>query len=160
MQEPVNSPEILVLGIGNAQFGDDGAGIRLAEMLAQRELPPEVKVAEAGLPGWGLPIWLEGKANVILVDAVKMGQTPGSWRRFYPKDLHILMETDSLSLHQPDLASGLALSQALDLIPENLLLYGIEPANTSPGASLSAEVNASLPEVVESIMNDIKRIRE
>jgi hydrogenase maturation protease len=160
MKDSINSLDTLVLGIGNPQFGDDGVGIRVIEILADRELPSEVKVEEAGLPGWGLPIWLEGKSNVILVDAVNMGQPPGSWRRFHPSDLHMLLETETLSLHQPDLACGLALTQALGLLPENLLLYGIEPADTSPGASLSAEVRASLPEVVESIMDDIKRIRE
>jgi hydrogenase maturation protease len=160
MQDQDHTRDILVLGIGNPQFGDDGAGIRVTEMLTERELPSEVNVKEAGLPGWGLPIWLEGKSSVILVDAVKMGQEPGTWRRFYPKDLHLLLETETLSLHQPDLACGLALSQALDLLPEDFLLYGIEPNHTSPGVPLSAEVRASLPEVVESIMDEIKRIRE
>jgi hydrogenase maturation protease len=160
MQGSSDSRETLILGIGNPQFGDDGVGIFIAEMLAKRELPRGVRVEEAGLPGWGLPNWLEGKSNVILVDAIEMGQAPGSWRRFFPNNLDILLETDTLSLHQSDLACGLALSQALDLMPEQLLIYGIQPADTSPGASLSMEVRASLPEVVKNIIDDIKRIRE
>ena len=152
--------DLLVLGIGNPLMGDDGFWNQVIELLAERDLPPNVKIEDAGLPGWGLPAWFEGWANVILVDAVQMGQSPGSWRRFRPEEVRLELETDALSLHQPDLACGLALAQALDLLPENLLLYGIEPAETRPGASLSREVRASLPEVVDSILNDVKRIRE
>ena len=151
MQASNPAPEILVLGIGNPLMGDDGAGMRVIEMLAEKGLPPNVITEAAGLPGWGLPSWFEGRSNVILVDAMHMGQAPGSWRCFRPEEIQVEMESDALSLHQPDLACGLALAQALELLPENLMLYGIEPSDITPGAALSSEVCASLPEIVESI---------
>jgi hydrogenase maturation protease len=160
MFAPAPSENLLVLGIGNPLMGDDGAGIRVVEMLAQKELPPQVKVEEAGLPGWGLPSWFEGRSNVILVDAVQMGLKPGSWRRFYPEEIQVVMEEGLLSLHQPDLACGLALSQALDLLPQNLILYGIQPAAVSAASDLSPEVQASLPDVVENILNALEKAKK
>jgi hydrogenase maturation protease len=159
-QTSARSQDSLVLGIGNSLMGDDGAGILAIEMLAGAELPSSVAVEEAGLPGWGLAAWFEGKTRVILVDAVQMGLAPGSWRRFRPDDIQVIMESNALSLHQNDLACGLALSEALGLLPDELLLYGIEPADTSPGAGLSAEVRASLPEVVNSILHDLEKKTE
>jgi hydrogenase maturation protease len=154
-----DNPNTLILGIGNPMVGDDGVGIRVVEMLAERDLPPSVQVEEAGLPGWGLPMWFEGFSNVILVDAVQMGQPPGSWKCFHAGEIRIVMEEGAFSLHQPDLACGLALSQALDLLPDNLSLYGIEPANVEPGADLSPEVRLGLPEIIESILSDLEKIK-
>ena len=156
---PLERPDLLVLGIGNPLMGDDGVGNQVIELLAEVNLPPNVLIEDAGLPGWGLPAWFEGWSNVILVDAVQMGRSPGSWRRFRPEELQIELENDALSLHQPDLACGLALAQALDLLPENLLLYGVEPADVNPGQALSPAVRHSLPEVVASILNDLEKIK-
>ncbi len=156
---PLERQPVLVLGIGNPSMGDDGVGNQVIELLAEKPLPPDVKIEDAGLPGWGLPVWFEGWSNVILVDAVQMGRSPGTWRRFRPEELQVEMENDALSLHQPDLACGLALAQALDLLPENLVLYGVEPADVNPGEALSPAVRQSLPDVVASILNDIEKIK-
>ncbi len=145
----------MILGVGNSLRGDDGVGIRAIEMLAERELPASVELQEAGTPGWGLPSWLEGHSSVILVDAVQMGQAPGTWRRFSPDEVRLIVQDETLSLHQPDLACGLALAQALEMLPDDLWIYGIEPGDTGAGSTLSPQVSSSLPAMVESIINDL-----
>lgn len=70
------------------------------------------------------------------------------------------MEDGALSLHQPDLAHGLALAQALELLPQSLVLYGIQPACLEAGACLSPAVINSLPGIIESILNDVENNRE
>jgi hydrogenase maturation protease len=122
---------------------------------AGRIFPPGIQVQDAGLPGWGLPSWLEGWDSVFLIDAVEMGQEPGSWRKFCLEDVKYGLDDQTLSLHQPDLACGLALAKALDLLPENLVIYGVQPADTTPGASLSPQVSACLPELIEQILYDL-----
>jgi hydrogenase maturation protease len=155
MQDSQNGDMTLVLGVGNPLMGDDGAGIRIVEMLAEQDLPLNVKVEEAGTPGWGLPTWLEGWKSVIIVDAVRMGQKPGTWRRFNAHEMQLLTEDSPLSLHQPDLAGGMALAQALDLLPENIVFYGVEPACTDPGREMSHAVSSCLPGLVEKIIQDL-----
>lgn len=156
-QDP--NPDVLVLGIGNPMMGDDGVGIRVVELLADRQLPSNVSVQTIGLPGWGLPSWFEGHKNVILVDAVQMGEKPGTWKRFVPEQLQMELEVGSLSLHSSDLACGLALSQALNLLPDHLLIYGIEPEDLSIGAPLSPAVVAILPDVIDSIRLEMEKIK-
>jgi hydrogenase maturation protease len=150
---------MLILGIGNPLCGDDGVGSHVVELLAGCRLPPGVQVAEAGLPGWGLPNWLEGWEVVFLVDAVDMGEVPGSWRCFRPQDVKLWLQDDTVSLHQPDLAAGLALTQALNLLPEQLYIYGVQPADSSPGLPLSSLVSACLPKLVEQIVHDLGKMK-
>lgn len=166
LKEGNTREDTLVLGIGNPLCGDDGAGIQVVQMLKQRELPPGVRVMEGGLPGWGLPTWLEGWQAVILVDAVEMGKPPGSWRLFQlrsthqqeeedPEPVFFKQQSESISLHQPDLANGLALADALNLLPQTLYLYGIQPGNIEVGNPLSPEVCKSIPVLVEKIIEDL-----
>jgi hydrogenase maturation protease len=147
--------EVLILGVGNPLCGDDGAGPRIVEMLRERALPANVQVQEAGLPGWGLPSWLEGWSSVFLVDALDIGQLPGAWCCIRLDEVRLWMQEKSMSLHQPDLANGLVLAQALNLLPEDLYLYGVQPADVTPGNALSPEVSACLPGLVEQIITDL-----
>ena len=150
--------EVLILGVGNVLCGDDGAGIRLAELLIERPLPKGVHVEQAGLPGLGLPSWLDGHPTVILLDAVEMGCFPGEWRRFEWGQVNFASQEQALSLHQPDLSSGLALAEALELIPERLVIYAIQPETTKPGASMSAEVGAALPGLADIIVDELSKL--
>jgi len=153
----VRHGDLLILGVGNPLLGDDGAGIRAVELLQQQNLPDHIQVQEIGTPGWGLGAWLEGRSSVILIDAVQMGLAPGTWRRINLDEVQVLMEESTFSLHQPDLACGLALAQELNILPDKLILYGIQPADMTPGSSISSCVNDSLPRLVESIIQDVQR---
>lgn len=148
-------PPTLVLGIGNPLQGDDGLGIWATEMLASCELPPGVTIQAAGTPGLGLATWLEGWPRVILVDAVHMGNSPGMWRRFGSEEIKLIIEDVPLSIHEPGLACGIALAQALDLLPEEILLYGVEPGSLNNGQGLSPAVRRALPELVEDILDEL-----
>lgn len=149
--------EILVLGVGNPLMGDDGVGARAIAMLAERQLPPHIHLQEAGAPGWGLASWFEHHNSVVLIDAVQMGLSPGDWQKLDFSQVRLLAEEPAFSLHQPDLACGLALAQELDLLPSNLVLYGIQPADLTLGSPLSLPVEARLPELVNSIVQDLQR---
>jgi hydrogenase maturation protease len=147
----------LILGVGNPLCGDDAAGVRAAEMLAGRELPAGVRVEEAGTPGWGLANWLEGCRRAILVDAAQMGLPPGSWRRFSTQEVKLIMSGEALSLHQPGLAEGLALAEAVGQLPEEIVIYGVEPAGYEWGQGLSPAVEAALPGLADAILHEAEK---
>jgi len=144
----------LILGIGNPLMGDDGAGIEAVRMLAESKLPENVTVKEAGTPGWGLAEWIKDWPSVVIVDAICMGHKPGEWQRFDAHEVSFIASQGAFSLHESDLAGGLELAQALDLLPEQITLYGIEPESTDQGMKLSPSVSANLPGLVESIIYD------
>jgi hydrogenase maturation protease len=144
----------LILGIGNPLMGDDGAGIQAVRMLTESKFPDNVTVLEAGTPGWGLAAWIKDWPSVIIVDAIRMGQKPGEWQRFDASEVRLFAGQGAISLHESDLAGGLALAQALDLLPERITFYGIEPEYTNQSMMLSPAVSEALPGLVRSILND------
>jgi len=72
-------PPILVAGIGNIFFGDDGFGVEVAARLQRRDLPRGVQVIDFGIRSYDLAYALtSGRyAAAILVDATARGGAPG-----------------------------------------------------------------------------------
>ncbi|MFZ5809073.1 MAG: hydrogenase maturation protease [Chloroflexota bacterium] len=145
----------LVLGVGNILQGDDGLGVRLVEMLAKVDLPDYVVIEEAGTPGIDLIFRMEGYQRVILIDAVQMGERPGAWRRFTPTEVKLIAKGEGLSLHETGIAGALELAQALNQLPDEIVLYGIEPQNVTWSEELSPPVQEALPEVLEKILSEL-----
>jgi hydrogenase maturation protease len=154
----------LVLGIGNPLRGDDGVGIRVLEMLKEQDLPEDILLLDAGTPGFGLVNHLQewaqaGGGQVTIIDAVNMGEMPGVWRRFTPEEVKMITSGEHLSLHQIDLAGGLALAEAVGILPEQIVIYGIEPACIDWKQGLSPEVSSGVPELVNNILSELEEIR-
>lgn len=145
----------LVIGIGNPLFCDDGLGVQVAQQLTDEKLPAGVQVQELGTPGWGLVNHFQGWRRVILIDAVQMGEEPGTWHRLGASETKFVSENQSISLHEPGLADSLALAKTLNLMPDEIVLYGVEPAFTGPGLEMSPEVQTAIPLLVKNILEEL-----
>jgi len=122
----LTSSELLIIGVGNPLMGDDGIGVAVAERLAGEDLPAGVRVVEAGVIGLALLDLWENVARVWLVDAVRMGLEPGSCR-WLDKGAIGDMEGDALDAHA-GLTATLQLAMALERLPRDFRLLGVEPA--------------------------------
>src|SRR5688500_19175636 len=70
---------ILIAGVGNIFFGDDGFGVEVARRLARRALPERVHVNDFGIRGFDLAYALSDDHDaVILLDATRRGEAPGT----------------------------------------------------------------------------------
>jgi hydrogenase maturation protease len=156
----------LVLGIGNPLMADDGAGTRAIELLRLEALPAGVELRDGGTAGVALVSELENVERLILVDCAKMaphpeenGQIapiPGTWRRLELEETRLLDgEATPLSLHDANLRDALRLAEALDLLPEEVIIYGIQPASVEWDRPMSAQVSAALPAVVQAVLQEI-----
>jgi hydrogenase maturation protease len=148
-------PRTLVIGIGNPLQCDDGVGACAAQLLSAETLPTGVQIEELGTPGWGLVNFLQGWQRVILIDAVCMGEEPGTWRRLEKDDIQMVASDQVHSLHEPGLAESLSLAQTLGLMPDEIVLYGVEPACIQPGEGLSPAVRQVMPTLVKQILGEL-----
>ena len=155
-----NKKHILILGVGNTLQGDDGIGCRAIELLSQQNLPENVHIQNANLPGLELAIILKDWSRVIIIDAIRMGLPSGTWRKFKLDDISLVTSETALSLHQTDLASGILLANALGILPQEIIFYGIEPQRIEWGQGLSSGVEAALPPLLEEILADIRNMQE
>jgi len=149
------SPDTLIVGLGNPLRGDDGVGVRVIQTLTSRPLPVGVEAVEGGTQGLGLVSLMEGWRRLILVDAANVGQMPGGFVRFTPHEARLLGDDQRLSVHDVGLRDALLLAETLDLLPDEVIVYGVQPANLDWNNGLSAQVEAAIPELVRSILGEL-----
>lgn len=138
-----------IIGLGNPIKGDDGIGIRLIKEIEGKDLPPDVKVFDAGTRGMRTLHLLNDSERAVIVDAVHFGGEPGDSVFFTPEEVKSLNRSEST--HDINFLEVLKLSRALDEEPEELVIMGIEPKDTSFGKGVSSELEDRLPELVDDL---------
>jgi len=142
---------VLVAGIGNIFLGDDGFGAEVAQRLASRPQPHGVKVADFGIRGLHLAFeLLEGYDLVVLVDAVRRGDPPGTVSVIEP-DTDDLGGDASPDAHDMDPVGVLRLLADMGGEVEQLLLVAGEVAETDERIGLSAPMAAAVDEAVQVV---------
>lgn len=78
---------VTVLGVGNELMCDDGVGVTVARALQHRgALPPGIDVVLGETAGMALVRHFRESDAVVFVDAIDVGERPGSIFRFHPDD--------------------------------------------------------------------------
>jgi hydrogenase maturation protease len=144
----------LIIGLGNTLRGDDGVGVRAARAIAASGLPTGIEVEDGGTQGLGLVSLFEGRERVILIDAADVGLEPGQYQRFRPDEARLLGSDQHLSVHGAGVRDALLLAGALDLLPAEVIIYGVQPARMEWDTTLSPEVEAFLPKLVSAVLED------
>ncbi len=146
----------LVLGIGNLLIGDEGVGCKAVEELNRRyALPPEVECIDGGTAGFELLPLMDGKKQVILIDALRNDMAPGTSVEIEDADVPKAFLT-SISPHQLGISDVLAAAELTEMMPEKLLLYGVEPKNIEVGIGLTPEVEAGLEKVIIAVVRQLR----
>jgi hydrogenase maturation protease len=146
------SPSILVAGVGNASFGDDGFGVAVARRLRELELPPNVQVEDFGARSMHLAFELAaGWQRLVLIDTAARGGAPGTLYVIdplaRPRGRFSHANPDALRL---DLEAVFGLAMELGArLPETRLI-GCEPGMLD-GVSLSTPVQAAIAPAIEMV---------
>ena len=141
---------VLVLGIGNLLWADEGFGVRCAEALAaQYELPADVCVLDGGTQGLYLLPYVQQAQRLIVFDAIDYGLEPGTLRLVENAEVPRFMGAKKMSLHQTGFQEVIAAAELTGRCPREMLLIGVQPAELEDfGGSLRAGVKARLDEAV------------
>ena len=148
---------ILVLGIGNLIMSDDGIGVRVVQLLAERyRYPAGVTILDGGTLGLDLLPRLEGVEKLLVVDAVETGQPAGTLVRMAGEEVPVVLET-KVSPHQMGLKDLLAVAMLQGFAPREMVLWGVQPALIELGTELSEAVAARLEPLVGKVLAELTR---
>jgi hydrogenase maturation protease len=144
-------PSILLLGIGNVLWADEGFGVRVVERLQQHyRFPDGVRVLDGGTQGVYLVQHVQEAEVLVVFDAVDYGLEPGSLKCVADGDVPNFLGAKKMSLHQTGFQEVLATAQMLGRYPRHLLLIGVQPQELDDyGGSLRAVVKAQIQPAIE-----------
>jgi len=147
---------VLVLGIGNLLLSDEGVGVKAVEELENRyDCSDAVEIVDGGTSGSELLPFFDDRSHILIIDAVKTGNQPGTIVRIENPPAFFQKK---ISPHQIGLADVLGLAAITDNLPGKITLFGIEPKELSTGLDLSTEVARNLSRLVDMVVEELKSI--
>jgi len=146
----------LLIGVGNPDRGDDGAGRAVARRLMGRD-DCAFEVRESSGEATALINAWTGFDDVVLVDACRGAGPPGSVHRIAPDDAERIGTLQHASTHSLGVAAAIGLARALGALPSRLVIYTIEAGHSREGEGLSPEADHAVHEVVALVMRDAHR---
>jgi len=147
---------ILILGVGNLLLSDEGFGVHMAQRLERESWPADVEVMEGGTDGFRLMNVIRGRRRLIVIDAIKGGEQPGTLYRFDYEDAPASRIGRLTSAHQVGILEILQMMTLIGDVPQATFL-GIEPATLTMGMELSPVVEAKIPRVIELLREELAR---
>jgi hydrogenase maturation protease len=141
----------LIIGCGNTDRSDDGAGILVARRLRSLGL----NAIEHSGDGLALIELWHGFDDVVVVDAMMSGAEPGSVATWDPVSQPVCSENWRCSSHVFGPAEAIELARVIGRLPEQIRIYGIEGVKFEPGGAPSRDVLDAVDRVGCKIADEI-----
>src|ERR1700692_1477518 len=146
--------DVVVIGIGSSYRGDDGVGPAVAAAIDARAVPGVRVLSDAGDPCGILEAWVDARLAVVIDAAVATPSVPG---RIHRCTINQLQGASAVSSHGVDIATVLALGEALDRMPADVVLFAIEVTETGHGVGLAQGGAPAVPPAVAAVMSEVSR---
>jgi len=148
----------MILGVGCILFSDEGFGVRVIETIQQRyEFPDNILVVDGGVLGVNLLGVISQPDHLIVVDAIRNKGNPGDLYRLEGDAIPERIRAKN-SLHQVDFLEALTLCQALDKVPETVIL-GVEPQDIDTlSTELTPATQSKVDAVIEKVLAEVTRL--
>lgn len=144
--------QIVVLGCGNPNRSDDGAGPAVIDALRNRELPAAVRLFDVGTDGMAVIYNARGATHLVIVDArVPMG-TPGSVYEV-PGEVLAAPPARGAGLHEFRWDNAIYAGKRIygHAFPAQVTVFLIEAETLALGLSLSPAVAAAVELVADKV---------
>lgn len=148
----MGSPRVLVLGIGNLLWADEGFGVRAVEALHRDyDLPDNVRLMDGGTQGLYLVDHVRNADILVVFDAVDYGLPPGTIKLVEDDEVPKFLGAKKISLHQTGFQEVLMLAQLTGKYPRRVVLIGCQPEEIEDyGGSLRPCVKAALERALDA----------
>ena len=142
---------ILVLGIGNILWADEGFGVRAVEEFHRRyAVPDNVTILDGGTQGLYLVNHLEEADCLIVFDAIDYGLEPGQLKLVRDEEVPRFTGAKKMSLHQTGFQEVISAADLLGRCPKHLALIGCQPLDLEDwGGPLTQPVRDQIAPAIE-----------
>jgi len=153
---PGEPSKVVVLGLGNILHSDDGIGPQaIARLRQDPRMRNDVSLIEGGTLGLELLTYIWDCSYLLVLDALDVGQPPGTLIRMSGQELQALPGQGSV--HQLGVADLLVALRVLANRTPEVVLLGVQPASTEWGTELSPAVAAVLPALADAAVAEVCR---
>ena len=135
---------------------DEGVGVHLVQRLADKVNCANLNIVDGGTDPDIVSLVDDKIDKLIIVDAARAGDKPGSIYRFDIDDLD-MGSSDYISLHEIGIIESLRMMALLNRQPKSVAIIGIEPKTIDLGLELSPEVDEKMPQIIELVLEEIKK---
>ncbi len=151
--------QVLILGIGNILWADEGFGVRAVEKLNQDyQFEDNVTVMDGGTQGIYLVQFVEQADILVVFDAIDYGLEPGEMKLIEGDDVPKFMGVKKMSLHQTGFQEVLMMADMLQRYPNHLLLVGVQPVDLEDfGGSLREKTRQQIDPAIAAAINWLKQ---
>ncbi|RDI43409.1 hydrogenase maturation protease [Aquicella lusitana] len=149
-----------VIGVGSP-FGDDQLGWKVVEALSneitlQAYIPHLLQLRKLDRPGLSLLTEFQQCYSVILIDAIV---NDGNVGKIYRLSGHEIASINNrVTSHHVSIADALELGKALNILPEIVIIYGMEIDPKHLSNSLSEQVSLSFGGLVNAINQKLREL--
>lgn len=141
---------ILVLGIGNILWADEGFGVRAVEEFHRRyQVPEDVVLMDGGTQGLYLVQFVQEAEKLLVFDAVDYGLKPGEMIVVRGDEVPKFTGAKKMSLHQTGFQEVLSAADFTGHYPSDLTLIGVQALDLEDwGGSLTDLVKTKMDEAL------------
>ena len=145
----------LILGLGNLLLSDEGVGVHAVNALGRRfQMPEGIEILDGGTSGMDLLDAIAGRDRLIVCDAIRSDECPGSVQRIDGESIAAFFAT-RISPHQLGLSEVLANLELMGERPKHVTIIGVVPADLSLGTELSAAGREGMEKSIDFILDDL-----
>ena len=156
--DEIYAAAVMVLGIGCILYSDEGFGVRVVEkMEALYEFSDNILLVDGGVLGINLLGVISKPDHLIVVDAIRNRGKPGELYRLASDQIPQRIRAKN-SLHQVDFLEALTMCQALDKVPETVII-GVEPEDIdTQSLDLTPAIQAKVDPVIDMVLAELVRL--
>lgn len=154
--------KITILGIGNTLYSDEGVGVQVLPLLREllkNKSEDEVEVIEGATDGIKLLGPVEDTDYLIIIDAINGGKEPGTIITIKNDEIPNYFGI-KMSIHQVGFQEVLFAARIRERLPEQMIMFGIQPASLELGIELTSTVKNKLSELACVICDQVEKWSE
>lgn len=149
--------KVKIIGIGNTLYSDEGVGVHLLPYLQEAlNQYDDIDIIEGATDGMKLLEPVEEADYLIIIDAINAGKTAGELVIIRNEEIPRYYGV-KMSVHQVGFQEVLFAADFQGRLPEEMVMFGIQPASLALGLEPSDTVKGKFPELIKNVVEQVEQ---